>query len=281
MTAEFADWSRDEYEAETERMRSTRLKAFIADPEIYYGQYVAKTLPVKPTTDAMLLGIALHSLVFDGRKDWVVFEGNKKRDKKLWAEFKAEHEGTLILKKDEETVLLAMALRLAEHDVAAPLLRNDGYTERTILWTHEATGIQCKARLDRLRYDGTIVDLKKVGDPTEEFFARQAFMQFRYDISAAFYIQSRNAVLGEIDAPYVLITICDKPETGHPIRVWEMPELAINIGHDEVRRGLRRYAQCLETGDWMNDLSKASTRDSKAHLLEPPGYYFTKHGGRM
>lgn len=275
MTAEFADWSRDEYEAETDRMRSTRLKSFITDSEIFDGQYVSKTLPVKPPSQVMLEGIALHGLVFDGVKEWKVFVGNKVRDRKLWAEFKAEHEGSLILTPDEESVLLKMAERLAAHDVAAPLLNTDGYNEHTILWTHEATGVQCKARLDRLRYDGTIVDLKKVGDPSEDFFMRQAYMAFRYDISAAFYIQARNAVLGELDAPYKLITICDKPETGHSIRVWEMPVEAINIGHDEVHRGLRRYAQCLETGDWTEPMTATT------HLLEPPGYYFTLHGVRM
>ncbi len=274
MTAEFADWSRDEYEAEQDRMRSTRLKCFIDDSEIYEGQYVTKTLPVKDPTKAMLEGIALHGLVFDDAKDYEVWDGHKVREPKRWAEFKVEHEGTLILTPDEEQVLLKMAERLAAHDVAAPLLTKDRYTEHTILWTHEVTGVQCKARLDSLRYDGTIVDLKKVGDPSEEFFQRQV-VNFRYDISAAFYIQARNAVLGEIEAPYYLITICDKPETGHPIRVWALPEDAINIGHHEVHQGLRDYACCLETDDWTNPMSAA------VHLLELPGYYWSKYNVRV
>ena len=268
------DWSRDQYEAEQDLMRSTRLKCFIDDSEIYAGQYVTKTLSIKPPSKDMLIGIALHGLVFDGVKEWVVFKDSKTRDPKGWAWFKAEHEGSLILTSDENDVLLRMAERLAAHDVAAPLLSQDRYSEHTILWEHEGSGVLCKSRLDSLRYDGTIVDLKKVGDPSEEFFQRQV-VNFRYDISAAFYIQARNAVLGEIDAPYILITICDKPETGHVIRVWELPEDAINIGHHEVHLGLRNYAQCLETGDWTNPMSSA------VHLLELPGYYWSKYNVRV
>lgn len=278
MTGKFVDWSRDEYEADDTRMRSTRLKELLEDPEVFAGRYVTGELPPKETK-RMGFGIALHSLVFDGVEEYVVFGGDKVKERKRWAEFKAEHQGTTILTPLEEQNLRRMAGRLRQHEVAAPLLFGDGFDEHTILWTHAPTGIECKARLDRLQYDGTVVDLKLVGDPSEDFFARQV-INFRYDFSAGFYALARNAAMGKlIDAPHKFVCICDKPELGFPVRVWNLPDDALKIGISDVHMAMRDYKQRLDANDWRNDHAIVRP-DGIVPEIELPGYYWKEHNPR-
>lgn len=269
-TGDWVDWTRDQYEDETELMRSTRLKQYIFDPNIYNKIYNTKEI-VEKTSSALDIGQALHSLVFDNETPWVVFEGSKVHDKKAWELTKKFHKGKVIVTREDEDNLYAMRERLRLHPLAGPLLFEQGFSEHTILWTHGPSGVECKARIDWLKYDHTIVDLKTIGKPGEEFFANQV-SNFGYDVSAAFYSQARDSVLDEpnTDADFKYVTICVKPETDFQVRVCTLPSEALEIGDWHVDDGLIRFARSMESGKWQGPM------DLQDQLIQLPAWYWAK-----
>lgn len=71
----FAEWwecTRDEYDADTEYIRSSELKDFWACPSIYAARYVHGTMPKKAQSREMVIGTCLHSLALEGEVTWKV-----------------------------------------------------------------------------------------------------------------------------------------------------------------------------------------------------------------
>jgi hypothetical protein len=262
-TGTFWNVTREEYDADDTCVRSSALKTFIEDRELYEAENVSKVLTRGESTPNQQFGTSFHAWLLEARKDWVVYTGGSKQTKE-WKEFKTAHAGTTILTVDENNSLLKMADAVRANPLARELVEAGGFPESAGKWQH-SSGVWCKCLWDRLLFDGTTIDIKTVGDPSDEFFGRQV-RSYGYDISAAFYIQGRRAILGMADAPFKFITVCTEPT--YRVRVRQLDPLDIEIAHRTIDAALGALARCRETGDW------SDPEAAIVHTVQIPGRYY-------
>jgi hypothetical protein len=138
---------------EIQAIRFSRLKLMDISPHHYRHHTVKET-------EAMRIGRATHLAVLEPERyhrEIVIWTGGTRRGKK-WDQFRAEHEGMLILKEQdhEQAMRLSKAVR---NDTHAARLLSGGSSEVSRVWCDPRTRLKCKARVD-YEAEGRIVDLK-------------------------------------------------------------------------------------------------------------------------
>ena len=94
---------------------------------------------------------------------------------------------------------------------------------------------------------GLIGDLKTCSDARPEAFAR-SIMDYGYHISAAYYLDTFSAVMGEEISTFVWVGVEKKPP--YAVRFYVASPRMIEIGRQEYQRALRLYAECNAKGEW-------------------------------
>jgi len=98
----------------------------------------------KEPSKAMRIGTALHSMVLEDVAPFVMPEFAGKGSVALRDEWKAQHEGALILSDDEAMCVEAMCASIYAHPIAGPAFRHpDGRAEVSALWPCPDTGVEC------------------------------------------------------------------------------------------------------------------------------------------
>lgn len=148
-----------------------------------------------------------------------------------------------MLTKDYERAQ-RMADAVREHPVAGPLFTH-GDPEVSMFWTDEATGVECRGRIDYLR-DGQAIDLKTTADADPTTFGRTA-AKFAYDLQTQWYAEGYHAITGEhVESLHVLV----ETEAPHGVSVVQLDDEALHIGSLKAAQARETYRQCVETGQW-------------------------------
>jgi hypothetical protein len=235
-------WTREEYDSDRTRLRSTALKSLLKPqgPRAYWWDVVANVKPIGGSK-AVRLGNLIHEYLLDGIVTWVVYDGIRNHTHSAYKTFLAANPGKVVLSKTEESELMGMIDGVARNKRALEMITG-GFPEEIILWDHK-TGIPCKSRLDI--YDAAfIADIKTTRAETEEQFIREIY-KFRYEVSAAFYEQARDFEVGRrIRAPFYFITICNQPP--HYTYVLELGDGLLNAGHRQVDQACATLKECKD-----------------------------------
>jgi len=235
------------------------------------AHYLAsKENPTKPTA-AMTLGTLIHSAVLEPDKfaaeTIVMPEGIDRRTKagkEAAAEFEARAEGKTILTVDQDAICTGIinSLFSGRHETARKLLEG-GKPEVSFAWEDAMTGQMSKCRVDWLRSDNIMVELKSTEDASHKAFMRQC-ANLDYDLSAAWYRGGVKAVTGE-KMDYVFVVV----ETSAPFEVAVyMPDDAFfENGKAKIRQALETYMKACESGIF------AGYADEVTELELPPWAY--------
>lgn len=200
----------------------------------------------KEPSKAMRIGTALHSLVLEGIAPLVMPEFSGKGSVALRDEWKAAHEGLLIVSEDEHDAVTAMAASIAAHPIAGPAFRRtDGRAEVSALWTCPDTGVECKSRFDWL-IPREIVDLKTTADASAESFAKSV-SNFRYHVQDAFYSQAAASL--DLDVEQFTF-VCVETAPPYAVAVYRLNDFARQIGRSLYLRDLRTLQECRESNQW-------------------------------
>lgn len=142
-------------------------------------------------------------------------------------------------------VVDAIRAQLEEHD-AYPVPFTEGRAEQTIVW-EETDGVMCKARLDWLRDDREAVDDLKTttASASPEQWLRTMY-GFGGEIQVAFYLRGCRANGFDTDFRFVAVEL----EPPHLLSVVSLPPDAMAIGEDKVDWAIRKWGECLRTGEW-------------------------------
>lgn len=201
-------------------------------------------------TAALKFGRAFHMAVLqpeDFKQSYVLMPEIDRRTKAgkeeylRFVEYAGDRE--LISHDDYETICGMVEAIWAEPE-AADLL--DGCEcETPIFWVDDATGIECKCRIDAHKA-GVVIDLKSCADASTLAFKRNA-LALGYDAQAAHYIRGYKAKYGTNPDFYF-------------IAVEKNPPYAINVIHASdafVDRGtyliidlLDKLSKCRESNEW-------------------------------
>jgi hypothetical protein len=196
------------------------------------------------------VGTLVHSLLLDQSREVAVIPADDWRTKDAKAaRDEARAAGLVPLLERQwtevEAMVVAVRQQLDEHTAQPPLLA-DGKPERTLVWDED--GVACRARLDWLRDDLTVIeDLKttsRSADP--DTFSRNLY-GLGYDLKAAFYIRAVQAVSGvtpmfrwivvETTPPYALSVVSPAPSL-------------LTIANARVDFALALWRKCVEENEW-------------------------------
>ena len=125
-------------------------------------------------SEVMEFGTLVHAAILEEHtldSLYVIWEGDKRKEKKRWAEFKEENANKIITTQERLEGLVSIGKRIKKNKEAMTLL-NQCETEQSIFW-HADCGAKCKARLDVVNVGGNVfADIKTTGKVEFRDFCR-------------------------------------------------------------------------------------------------------------
>lgn len=215
-----------------ERVRFSNLKRIGQSPAHYLSGLMHGIDP----TRAMKIGSATHQRVLGG-DEYVVYEGDRRG--KAWAEFKAAHDGALILTQPEHESASRIAGAVMANPLAADVLAGAPMREHEILW--DFAGRACASHLDALATGRYVVELKVTNCAEPSRFSRQA-LHMGYIAQCAFYAEA-----AKVDAAYIIAVEDKRP---WPVTVLRLTPRALSDGLKQCRAWMERLLACEAEDAW-------------------------------
>lgn len=199
--------------------------------------------PPKPSTPALAVGSAFHTLVLEPERfevDVMIALANS-RAAKAYKELVADHPATTVILEKEGDMIARMAEAVHKHELASSLIREAHEREISMYWVDEETGIQLRCRIDALHTE-CIVDLKSAasGDPWE--FAKSAGAH-GYHRQCAIYTDGLIAC-GLQPRPFHFIVV--EKGRSHNVGVYTLGEESLAAGRRQYRAALRRVHNAIK-----------------------------------
>lgn len=248
--AEILDLDDASYHAERKSVSRSMLEVFLDDPALYRARFLDETLPGETTT-ATEIGSAFHAAMADFATAKVavipqdVLSKSGAKAGQAWLDWKAEHEGEIVLKADEWAIVDAMKRSVYGHSKAAALLRTQSIVEQGIRWWSHPSGLYQKCKPDR-RGRSFIVDFKTAREVHPQGFASAA-ARMGYHRQAAFYQDGVEALTGE-RLPFVFIIVQNQPP--YSCEVFDLDAEFVELGRRQNDEALHRLARCYQDGNW-------------------------------
>ena len=243
--------SADDYHRDTTSISSSGLRALLAPGCPAQFKYDRDNPPARKRE--FDLGHAAHKLVLGEGEEIVVTEWDDWRTKAAREQRDAiRARGAVPLLFHEGEQVQAMADAIRQHPQAGPLFTpGNGIAERSIYWTHPATGVRVRVRPDWLivRPDVTlVVDLKTAADASPDGFSK-AIENYSYHQQGALYLDGVEAAGLAPEGARFLFVVQSK-KAPYLITVRELKDQDQDIGRGRNEEALRRYAECVATDEW-------------------------------
>lgn len=196
-------------------------------------------------------------------------DGRSKAVQQAKAQLELQYGPGRVLKPDDFADCLRIRDAIHRHPLAGPLIRSATARELTVVWNDAETGVRVKARLDArgaIAARGVIIDAKSTEDARLDPFERSVY-KYGYHRQGALYLEGANAHGFDAD-DYVIIAYEKEPP--YALIVYRMTEGALDLGTEDNRRLLARYAQCLERNEW------PAYDDSRVHDVAVPPWAWEK-----
>lgn len=207
-------------------------------------------------TAPLALGRAVHTALLepaDFSERYAVapkVDRRTKAGKAAWADFQEQAGDRELLGTDDAETVDSIAQAVTNDGLASSLLDMPGQSEVSIVWNDAATGLRCKARLDRYAQDSrgpVIIDVKTTRSITPDGFARDA-ARYGYHLQAAYYCRAvRSLEPGR--SPRLLFLVV---ETLPPfaVAVYRLGVESFARGENLADELLDKYAACEAAGVW-------------------------------
>ena len=228
------------------------LKAMEDSPAAYL-----RALRGRADTDALRVGRAVDSLILGGEAGNVVtYDGGARRGT-TWTEFEAAHAGATILTCAQRASAIAMRDAVLTNTTARDLFI-DGAAQVTVEWEQDVNvgsemrddarevTLPCRARVDYLRDNGEMVELKTCRATTRSAIQREV-ARFYYHAQIAFYVDG--LVANGQPPPRVLLVVVTKIAP-HEVIVFNVRDAQLEIGRRKVDTWMRAVAECAASGRW-------------------------------
>lgn len=166
--------------------------------------------------------------------------------------------GREIVKPDEWATVMGCAHAIAGHRPpgqypasASWLLSDVDFTERSLRWQDEDTGIWCRARVDAFtcdEHEDRCADLKSFGlTPTPDAFRREIVSHW-YHGQAAFYTDGCRSVTERTPRFPFVVVHKDEP---HEVAIFELGDEETELGRRQYKAALAELAWRLERDEWL------------------------------
>jgi len=217
------------------------------------AHYLHELRKPETTTEATSFGSYLHSLILtpaDCDVDYMVLDErerpfpqanytnayNKNWKNAIIGECAAKRK-TLISLEDHQRALSCRDA-INRHALARELITDSvGVHERLVQWTNKETGVLCKARIDKTRNLGKIVDLKTTRDASARPFMR-SIIDYGYHRQAAFYLD------GSLGKRFTFVVVESSDPFG--VQVYDLSDEFIELGRSSYQSALKHIKICRE-----------------------------------
>ena len=266
----FIDMPADDYHSNPAVVGHSALVSLLHSPKHYFADLGRG----RKVTPAMEFGTAFHTQVLEPERFNAEFVTKPKFDlrtnvgKEKSAAWDAENPGKTIISEADKESIEGMFAALMERDDIAVTIRNS-YREKSLFWTDEDTGIECRIRPDLLVYEEgsgqiiAIADLKSAQNASKAKFAKEIGDR-GYDLQAAFYSDAISKTLGR-RIPFFLIPV----ESAHPhgVASYEVGPVTMEVGRKKYRTALQLLQWCRENDRW------PSYQLGESEVIEVPSWY--------
>lgn len=238
----------EEYHGSEAISRST-LMHFQKSPYHYWWNKNNKA--AKKPTEAMIFGNLVHTLCLEPVEFYSRYavapevDRRKKEGKQLYSEFIANVGSRTIISVEQHEEALNLQASIKNDEMARSLI-SGMQMEKSIFFTHELTGYQCKARPDAWNSAGLIVDLKTAKDASYRAFQRAALYD-GYFLQAAM-LQQALASLGIVLDKFVFVVV-EKTEP-YAIGIYMLDDEALGYGINLFHTLMEGVSTCDAKNKW-------------------------------
>lgn len=246
MTGRLSNWSKDEYEADSERERATRLKTIVSEPQgprAYYDMYVARIVSQEDKPQ-FVMGRLFDELLLEDRIGWFQSDVTRNEKHAKYQDVLDEADGKPVLNTREVNQLMEWRDGVLRNKRFREFIEGPRFRQQVVLWEEEIDGIviPCKAAFD-LWSATSVADLKTtIANGVEEY--KREFDKYWYDFQGAFYLRGRAAIpeLSEIRCEFWHLVVSKNP----PYRAyaWQVHPSWLASGRRSVESALRTLARC-------------------------------------
>lgn len=233
----------------------------------HYQEYLKQT---DDETPAKLLGKQIHAAILelDKFKNFVVmpekFDRRKKLGREEYDNFMAENHEKTIVSFDNFKVIEGVLEACYKHITLSKLLRG-GKNEASCFWQDHLTGVNCKARFDKLLDNDVIIDIKTTEDASLNGF-KKSISKYLYHIQSAFYLEALSVIRGKALNDFVHVAIEKTPPYG--IGIYTLDDVSLAAGSDEIRKHLEIYSECKKNNNWPCYKPEVQNISIPTYLLE-------------
>ena len=227
---------------------SSSLKAMLSSPALCRYRLDNEV----KSTDAMLLGAAVHTAFLEPKKFIAEYEFSEKKSKGEIVPYLCHEEGEISPKQFEK--FEAMVVALENNKEAQALIKNKLTVEGSFFT--EYMGVKLKVRADLIVKDGWIVDLKTVGGmkekPSSPDNFNNDFFDKGYDVQMFMYKKVIEATTGKQFKGFKFLCVDSKtPISAVNIYTFVEGESKwFEIGGHRFHTALELYKKCTKTGVW-------------------------------
>jgi hypothetical protein len=212
------------------------------------------------SSPAMELGTALHTAILEPERFAERYVRgaagalNRVGPKRENEQIKADNPGKQLIRDADWPKITMMRDAVWRHPRAQEVLSGEGYNEAAYLWKDPATGLACKARVDRIGMSREgwpcVVDYKTFGDKggrLTDGAIERTIADRQYHIQGAHYTNGLD-VIAPCARRYILLM--QEKAAPFAVRLVEIDFAAMELGKRQLRRWLKQLKQCQESGVW-------------------------------
>ena len=267
MSSEIRDMPNEEYHQQTDYISASMLKTFIKSRRRFHNECILGN--PGDFGSALDLGTVAHAMVLEPDKmdeiavvipnDVLSKSGSKAG--KSWQEFKAEHEGIILLKSSEMETVLRMSKNVFENESAMRLLATEGETEESVFVENDWGKFRC--RMDRRIPGKFIIDLKTTRDAEPKKFEQQV-RDLGYHIQAEFYRRLCDEHFG---CKHTFLFIAVRNTHPFSVGVYSLSDRHLFAAGETIDRAVEAIKECKEKDDWREPWEKQPME------LQPPTWW--------
>lgn len=146
---------------------------------------------------------------------------------------------------------MARAFKYTGCTIAKELL-SGGLPELSIFFDDPVSGLRCKIRIDHLKDDSLIIDVKSTQAGSPQGFLREV-RRWGYDTQAAFYLRGLTAAYqaaGVNRQVQAFVFVCVENFAPYEVSVYTLSESMLQEASDRIDETLAKYRECLKTDIW-------------------------------
>ena len=165
-----------------------------------------------------------------------------------WTQWDMMNHGRLLVTPEKAAEYLEVGGLIRNHP-SLSVFFDGGKAEHAVFGKDPETGLICKCKPDyltRVKDYKVCLEIKSTEDARPKQFQRTAF-NFEYFTAAAYYQDVMEWSIGRPDL-YLIVAFERDPPYG--IKIYEIPDEAIERGRDWYDQSLSAMKQCIEDDDW-------------------------------